>query len=84
MARKPRESDLLPGKHVHYWGQNWQVWSNDGKVLVLVIPGYSPGQQYQPYPAGMYFNAFTQCQVDDDCLWCFDEIKKDIFGRELK
>ncbi|WP_334698404.1 hypothetical protein [Nostoc sp.] len=86
MARKPRETDLRVGKHIHYWGKNWVIWevNTTHNTLLLVITGQRPYRWYQPYPSEGMYETSLLVSADDDCLWCFDEIKRDIFGREIK
>ena len=81
MARKARKNDLVPGKHIHYWGENWQVWSVEEGELVLVVPGYTPSGWYRPYPGELTKPTSVTVSIDNDFLWCFDEIKKDVFGK---
>ncbi|HYX16468.1 MAG TPA: hypothetical protein VE944_19295 [Nostoc sp.] len=84
MARKARESDLQRGKAIHYWGENWQVWNNDGEYVTLVAPGHTPGGWYRPYPGELTKPTSTIVSVDNEFLLCFDDIKKDVFGKEIK
>ncbi|MCW5315614.1 hypothetical protein GTQ43_20910 [Nostoc sp. KVJ3] len=70
MARKPRESDLRPGKYIHYWGQNRQILRVYKNFLIL-SDTYS-------------FTGEIQVDKGNEFLLCFDEIKKDVFGREIK
>lgn len=70
MARVARDIDLQPGKYVHYWGQNRQVLGRYGDILSLT-DDYSP------------FKRIMVC-LPNEFILCFDEIKRDIFGREIR
>ncbi|MEH2140113.1 hypothetical protein [Nostoc sp.] len=84
MARKLKGSDLVVGKRVHYWGENWSVWSIGDDEIVLVVPGYFPDGWYRPYPGELTKPTSVVVGIDNDFLWSFDEIKRNVFGKEIK
>jgi hypothetical protein len=72
MARRAKESDLMLGAYIHYWGKNYIVWANDGNNVLLVIPGQRPNSLYQPYPAGQYFSTSEFVNTQSEFLLCFN------------
>ncbi|MEH2200220.1 hypothetical protein [Nostoc sp.] len=76
MARKPKNKDLAIGKHIHYWGNNYQVaWVSDIEVC-LVVPGYSPNGWYRPYGTEFIKPTSVVVRKDNEFLMVFDTKRK--------
>lgn len=80
MARKVKASEWAVGLYVHYWGDNYRVWSIDGDVVTLVVPGRSPNVWYRPYPGDMLKLSSVMVNKSDEFVMIFDT-KRKLAGR---
>ncbi|MEH1791143.1 hypothetical protein [Nostoc sp.] len=84
MARKVRAKEWAIGLYVHYWGKTYRVWSLYESDALLVIPGYRPCGWYCPHGSENKEPTSVTVRKDDDFVLILDNIKKDVFGREIK
>ncbi|MBN3894838.1 MAG: hypothetical protein HWQ41_06100 [Nostoc sp. NOS(2021)] len=54
MTRRATVDDLMSGKLIFYWADQYQVWWLSDTHVCLCLPGCRPNAWIAPYPAGTY------------------------------
>ncbi|QKQ76363.1 hypothetical protein [Nostoc sp. TCL240-02] len=75
MVRKVRKNEWVVGLSVHYWGNNYRVWSVTDDDVLLVVPGEQPNGWYQPFATELTKPTSVTVKKDDEFVMIFDDKK---------